>query len=299
MHDMADFTPSKNSDSVMRHIRTLYIFLILIFILLLSTPVAHAAPEQSASGEARTDTAASQTSDDESAGPVGADTDPTKPVLFSVRNEYYNLPGDIWRNVVMLRADALALPEEGRLWRSQGLLLRADVPLVSFHNKSGTTTGLGDFYVQALTIPRIAPGFLVAVGTGLVLPTASDDKLGSGQWIAAPTVAPILFFPRRGLAYVKVQDWISFAGDESRPKVHYLTVTPTFLWRIGERWWTVVDAESNTNWERDSQTSYRAGLLIGRMLSNRHGLSLKVELPVGGNRQMDWSLKVVYFLTRF
>jgi hypothetical protein len=277
----------------MRHIRTLYIFL--IFILLSSTPILQAAPEQRVSA----DTAASQVSDEESAGPVGADTDPTKPVLFSLRNEYYNLPGDMWRNVVTLRADALILREEAGSWRGPGVILRADLPMVSFHNKSGTTTGLGDVYAQALAIPRIAPGFLFAVGTGLVLPTASDDKFGSGQWIAAPTVAPVLFFPRRGFAYVKVQDWVSFAGDEARPKVHYLTVTPTFLWRLGERWWTVVDAESNTNWEQDSQTSYRAGFLLGRMLSTRQGLSLKLELPFGGNQQMDWSLKVVYYVTRF
>jgi hypothetical protein len=157
-------------------------------------------------------TAESQASDDESAGSAGADTDPTKPVIFSMRNEHFNLPGDMWQNVVTLRADKLVLREELRPWRTQGLILRADLPLVSFHSQSHTTTGLGDIYGQALAISRITPGFLVAMGTGLVMPTA---------------------------------------GDEARPKVYYLTVTPTFLWRFGERWWTVVDAESNTDGERN------------------------------------------------
>jgi len=253
----------------------------------------------SVSAKEPADNVASQAPDDESAGSAGADSDPTKPVIFSLRNEHFNLPGDMWQNVFMLRADALVLREELRPWRTQGLILRADLPLVSFHSKSGTTTGLGDIYGQALAISRITPGFLFAVGTGLVLPTAGDDKLGRGQWIAAPAVAPVLQFPGRGFAYVKIQDWISFAGDEARPKVHYLTVTPTFLWRLGERWWTLVDAESNTDWEGDSRTSYRAGFLIGRMLSTRQGISLKYELPFGGNRQTDWTLKVVYFVTRF
>jgi hypothetical protein len=139
----------------------------------------------------------------------------------------------------------------------------------------------------------------VACVTGLVLPTATDEVLGRGKWIAAPVVAPVWLFPRRGLAYLKVQDWISFAGDGERPDVHYLTVTPTLLWRLSPRWWTVVDAESTSDWELDGQTSFRVGLALGRMLSPRYGLSLKAELPFGGHPQTDWTLKAVFFATRF
>jgi hypothetical protein len=35
------------------------------------------------------------------------------------------------------------------------------------------------------------------------------------------------------------------------------------------------------------------------MLSPRHGLSLKAELPFGGHPQTDWTLKLVFFATRF
>jgi hypothetical protein len=33
------------------------------------------------------------------------DTDPTKPVLFSLRDEYYNLRNERWQNVVILRTE--------------------------------------------------------------------------------------------------------------------------------------------------------------------------------------------------
>jgi len=56
------------------------------------------------------------------------------------------------------------------------------------------------------------------------------------------------------------------------PDVHYQTVTPTFLWRLGRRWGTLVDAESNTNWELDGQTSFKAALLLGWMLTTRLAL---------------------------
>jgi hypothetical protein len=233
---------------------------------------------------------------------LGADTDPTKPVFFSIRDEHYDLPDDRWQNLALLRMDAvLGAAQPGG--RPRGVILRGDLPLASFGDERGTMTGLGDLYGQVLFFPGLFPGFssrlLVGVGTGLVLPTATDDVLGRGKWIAAPAITPVWLFPQRGLAYVKVQDWISFAGDGERPDVHYLTVTPTLLWRLSPRWWTLVDAESTSDWELGGQTSFRVGLLFGRMLSPRHGLSLKAELPFGGHRQTDWTLKAVFFATRF
>jgi len=232
---------------------------------------------------------------------VGADTDPTKPVLLSIRDEYTDLPGDPWVNAALFRMDAVVFG--GRPGGPRGAILRADVPLVTAHDGFTTKVGLGDIYGQVLLFPGFVPSFsgrfLLGLGTGLVLPTATDERLGREKWIAAPAIAPVLRFPKRGYAYVKVQDWISFAGDDERLDVHYLTVTPTVLWRIGRRWWTLVDAESTTNWKLDDQTSFRAGVSLGRMLSSRRGVSLKAELPFGGNRQTDWALKAVFFLTRF
>jgi hypothetical protein len=230
---------------------------------------------------------------------LGADTDPTKPVFFGIREEYYDLPDDRWQNLALLRVDGvLGAAHPGG--RPRGVLLRGDLPLATFDDGFGTTTGLGDLYGQALLFPGFPSSrLLVGVGTGLVLPTATDEVLGRGKWIAAPVVAPVWIFPRRGLAYLKVQDWISFAGDGERPDLHYLTVTPTLLWRLSPRWWTVVDAESTSDWELDGQTSFRVGLALGRMLSPRYGLSLKAELPFGGHPQTDWTLKAVFFATRF
>jgi len=242
--------------------------------------------------------AASEESTETAPQAAGADTDPTKPVLFSVREEFYDLPGDRWQNVVFLRRDALALKKKKLPGHARGLILRADLPLVSFDDGAGTTNGLGDLYAQALMVPQVSPGFMVAVGTGLGVPTATDDKLGRGKWIASPAVVPVWFFPHRGYAYVKVQDWISFAGGGGRPDVHYLTVTPTWLRRIGAKWWTLLDAESTTNWERDDQSSFRAGVLMGKMLSSRHGLSVKVEIPFGGFQQTDWAVKTAFFRTK-
>lgn len=42
----------------------------------------------------------------------------------------------------------------------------------------------------------------------------------------------LLFGHRRGFAFAKVQEYISFAGDSRRPDVNFLLVTPTLLWHF-------------------------------------------------------------------
>lgn len=231
---------------------------------------------------------------------AGVDSDPTKPVLFSLRDEYFDLGGGAWQNVATLRVDRLLIPNTELAGRTRGILTRLDLPVVSFNAPDGTTTrGLGDVYAQAVFLPRLGENFILAAGTGLFAPTASDDRLGRGKWILAPAIAPVWRFPGQGLAFVKVQDWFSFAGDGDRPDVHYLTVTPTVLWRLSKRWWTLVDAESNTNWERNARTFGRGGLLFGYMVTPRLGLSLKYEAYFADPKAADWALKAVAFMTRF
>jgi hypothetical protein len=232
-------------------------------------------------------------------GAVAADTDPTKPVIFSFRNEFYDLKHGLWRNDTIIRADR-ALFEKTRLpGRARGILIRADLPVVTFYNGDVTKAGLGDIYGQVLYAPRISGPLFLAFGTGLLAASATDESLGFGKWIVSPAVVPVYFFPHRGLAYVKIQEWISFAGSPGRPDLHYLTVTPTFLWRLTKRWYMLADGESLTDWERDGRTSYKGGFLLGMMLSRRTGISLKAEIPFGANRLGDWTLKAVFFATRY
>lgn len=232
-------------------------------------------------------------------GDMAADTDPTKPVFFGFRDEFYDLGHGLWRNVALLRVDQAVLKTTHTPGLKKGFLLRADLPLVTFHDGKNTKTGLGDILGQVIIVPRITGPVFVGIGSAFVAPTATGDTLGVGKWMAAPAVVPVVFFPHKGWLYVKVQDWISFAGSPGRPDLHYLTVTPTLLRRISKRCWMGIDGESSTNWEKSGETGYKAGLLVGVMLSRRFGASIKGEIPFGAHRQGDWTVKAVSFMTRF
>src|ERR1700741_589836 len=133
---------------------------------------------------------------------VGADTDATKPVLYSIRNEYYDLLDGRWQDVTLLRLDRATLQHARLPGQLTGVIVRADIPFSTVSDGSNSTSGLGDAYVQALVAPHISGPDFLAIGMGLIVPTASDDRLGRGKWIDAPALLPVRFFLKKGFAIV-------------------------------------------------------------------------------------------------
>jgi len=234
----------------------------------------------------------------QASGP-GEDSDPTKPIVFSLRDEYVQLSSHTSVNAFMLRVDRLVLKGLGVPGPTRGILGRLDIPLVTASNPMTTETGLGNIYLQGLVAPQIRKTFAIAAGTGLQLPTASSEALGSGKWIVSPAIVPILFFPHKGYAFLKFQNWISVAGDPSSPDVNYLLVTATILRRISRQWWAQAEVETKTNWLEDSHTGGKVGGLLGVMVTARTGIWVKLQLPFGQYGVGEYGIQASVFRTRF
>jgi hypothetical protein len=114
----------------------------------------------------------------------------------------------------------------------------------------------------------------------------------------APAAIPLWFIPDRGFAALKVQDFISVAGDKDRPDLHYMTITPLLLWRFGGPYWMHVEAEAQANWKTGGQTGYKAGILFGRMAKGRLGVWIKVEAGMGRYRPATIAIKTSIFKVR-
>jgi hypothetical protein len=218
------------------------------------------------------------------------DVDPTKPVIFNIREEFYKINGDTWKNAFILRTDII------RLGGLRNFLLRFDVPFMSTEMGQVRDDGLGDLYGQALLIPYASEKFFFAVGTGLTAPSATEDTLGSGKWQVSPLAVPGLRFKDpRGLFFVKVQDYISFAGQDDRADIHYMTVQPFLIMKLSDKWWAGADSEAKINWEQDNRKSYKSGVILLRMWTKSFGTWVKPEFPWGSNREGDWNLKASFF----
>ncbi|MBS2028572.1 MAG: hypothetical protein JST54_11765 [Deltaproteobacteria bacterium] len=243
--------------------------------------------------------AAAQGSDDSENPHPDADADPTRPILGSLRDEYDRLPDHAWANATILRFDMLAIRNAVLPGSARGILLRADFPVVTSSVGGVTHFGTGDLYGQAVVVPRLGQEFTLAAGAGAVFPTATSPFTGSGKWQVAPIVAPVWFLPnRQGLAYLKVQDFISVAGHADRPGIDYLLVTPTLFYWLSSSIFVLGDTEANTDWKAGARTSLRSGLQVGSMFTRRMGMWIKGEVPWGPNREGLWTLKVTAFVIR-
>jgi hypothetical protein len=220
------------------------------------------------------------------------DSDPTRPILFSVRPEFSQVADSVWRLQLIARYDAAVVRRRRWFSGKRGLLLRFEVPLAAADGPSiETRAGLGDAYGQVLLVPKLSSRFALVAGSGLSLPTATSDPLGTGKWTAAPVIAPVWFLRGAGLAYVKLQNFTSFAGDAARPDFNVLLITPTVIRSFHRSWWYLADTETSTNWNKGGRTGVKSGLQIGHVFGNGLGFWMKPEVWWGPNRSGQWNLK--------
>lgn len=221
---------------------------------------------------------------------IESDSDPTRPVFFSLRPEFYSVNDGVEQRTFILRYDTLALGTRRILRGSPGVILRFEVPLVGADVRGEPGFGLGDAYAQFFVVPYVKGRFIWAVGSGFVIPTATDDLTGGGKWVLAPVVAP-LWRLSRGLFFIKFQNYVSVAGKATRPDLNYLLVTPTFIHVVHRDWWILADSETRTKWTDDGRTGVKSGLQLGRRIAQGVGLWMKPELWWGPNRDGEWNLK--------
>ena len=227
-----------------------------------------------------------------------AEEDPTRPIVFSIRNEYRDLKNGGWANTVIFRADKLSFRNFQNRGGAKGLLLRMDIPFNTVHLGTETKSGLGDLYAQALYIPRAGKRHATAVGSGIVLPTATNDLLGRGKVILAPTVVPVWYFQnRKRLTLIRIQNYFSIAGKKSRPDVNYLIVDPFVILPLNRKWWIGANTEFKWDW-RTSTSSAISGFQVGRLVHKKFGFWFKPEAPWGPGRTGGFNLKFTVFRIR-
>ena len=229
---------------------------------------------------------------------IRTEEDPTRPVLFTIRNEYRKLKNRDWANTVIFRYDTIFFKNLQNKGGAKGLIFRFDVPFNTVNRAGVTKAGLGDLYTQILYIPRIKRRFALAVGSGILFPTATDRILGQGKLILAPTAVPVWYFAKRKrLVLVRLQNYVSVAGSGSRPNVNFLIADPILVQRLTRKWWILANTELKWDW-RAQRGSGTSGVQFGRVLRNGFGFWIKPELSWGPGRQGDFNLKFTFYRIR-
>ena len=162
---------------------------------------------------------------------------------------------------------------------------------------TGSQFGLGDVNLTLFFSPRqpAAGGLIWGVGPVLVLPTATDSKLGRKKWGAGPAGIALKMDGPWTYGILANHVW-SFAGDNDRPNINN-TFTQPFVAHTWPSAWTVsVQSESSYNWETENwsvpiNVAVAKLQMFGRLpVSLQGGVGYWFESPAGAAD--DWRLRL-------
>jgi len=170
------------------------------------------------------------------------------------------------------------------------LITRYIVPIIAQYDITGEGTrqsGLSDALVSAWVSNKVVKnGWIWGVGAAFLIPTATNDLLGTKKFGVGPTV--ILLRQANGwtTGFLANQIW-SVAGDETRADVNQMYLQPfiTYNWKSGSG--LTVNSEITQNWEGNTTNAYiniMAGALtkFGKQLVQfQVGPRIQVAAPEG------------------
>ncbi|MCW1409735.1 hypothetical protein OLZ32_16535 [Rhizobium sp. 1AS11] len=195
----------------------------------------------------------------------------TPKITINLQNYYIpsfiDTPGEPEANQFLLRglipSDMFGLPQLFRF--TLPIATSPDVP-------SGYVTGLGDFTLMDLFILPKHGDVTLGAGPLLVVPTATDESLGSGKWqigAAGVVVAP----QRWGLLGALATYQTSFAGVDDREDVNLLTFQPILNINLSDGWYLRSSATWTFNLE--SGNSYiPVGAGVGKVFQLDKGVTM-------------------------
>ena len=115
---------------------------------------------------------------------------------------------------------------------------------------AGGQSGLGDTVASLFLSPKAptARGLIWGAGPVLLLPTATDDLLGTGKWGAGPTAVALTQQGPWTVGMLVNHIW-SFAGSNSRSDVNSTFLQPFVALNMAGGWTITVPTESTYDWK--------------------------------------------------
>jgi hypothetical protein len=171
------------------------------------------------------------------------------------------------------------------------LTLRPVFPMVTqpvFDDDSGKSsehkTGMGDIQMLVLAGPNRADGAVWGAGATFVLPTASQDVLGSEKYQAGPAL--MAFNMGKPWVYgVLAQHWESFDGDSDRDDVSRTDIQYVIRYSLPDAWSIGMGPTITYDWEADSDNALTFPVGLGLTKTTRWG-----KMPVKLRAEVHYSV---------
>jgi hypothetical protein len=188
---------------------------------------------------------------------------------------------------------------------SWNLITRTIVPIISqppLFPGDDRENGLGDIFFTAFLSPANPGSLIWGAGPVLLLPTATDEKLGGDKWGAGPSAVALSVRGPWLFGALANHVW-SFAGDGDRDGISRSLIQPFVNFNLPHGWYLVSSPVLTADWKADSSNVWTipVGGGVGKIF-RIGGLPVNtvaqafynVEKP---DFEADWSLRLqVQFL---
>jgi hypothetical protein len=138
------------------------------------------------------------------------------------------------------------------------LITRTIFPVITapdFSSSSGSTTGLGDVNFTAFLSPATPGKWIWGAGPAIILPTASEDNLGTGKWSAGPSVV-VLSISGPWVYGLLVSNVWSLGGDSDRSDVNSFLAQYFINYNMAGGWYFTSAPIITSNWEANSDNRW-------------------------------------------
>ena len=170
---------------------------------------------------------------------------------------------------------------------------------------AGSQLGLGDINSSLFFSPKAPAGGGVTWGVGpvILMPTATDPKLGARKWGAGPALVVLTTHGRWTTGALANQTW-SFAGDNNRPDISSAFIQPFVAYNTPTSWTFSMQSESTYNWKSERwSVPFNVGVSrlvhFGRLpVSLQGGVGYWLESPPGGPQGWRYRLQVSLVLPK-
>ncbi len=181
------------------------------------------------------------------------------------------------------------------------LVTRTILPVMSnppVTPEGNRTYGLGDTTFTAWFSPSAASKLVWGAGPAIVLPTSTDNDLGTGEWAVGPSVV-VLTMPGNWVLGSLLSNVWDASGSED---INFLTWQPIINYNLSDGWYLASVPIITADWEADSDQRWTVPVgggvgkifRIGKQPINMSGhvyYNTKKPDVVG-----DWTLRVQFQL---
>jgi len=170
---------------------------------------------------------------------------------------------------------------------------------------AGSQFGLGDINMSLFFSPKQsgADGLIWGLGPVLLLPTATDSKIGGKKWGAGAAVIGVSMQGPWTAGVLANHVW-SVAGDDDRPDINNTFVQPFVAYTWPSAWTASLQSETSYNWETE-QWSVPVNLALAKLVrfgklpvSLQGGVGYWAESPDNGPEGIRFRLQANFVLPR-